>query len=94
MRNVVITNLNKFSNNKLQISDIDKELIDMCKLTSQFLRENNNLLLTRVDKGNTTVAIDKKSYIRKITELLEDKKTYTILTKDPVKKLERTINTF
>ena len=32
--------------------------------TNKFLRENHNLILTRADKGNVTVAMDKDIYIR------------------------------
>jgi len=44
-------------------------------------------LLTRADKGNVTVALDKDSYIAKIESMLTSKETYNILKKDPIKKL-------
>jgi len=55
--------------------------------TKKFLHNNPNLLLTRADKGNVTVALDKDSYIAKIESMLSNKETYNILKKDPIKKL-------
>lgn len=72
--------------------DIDNKLIDMCRSTSKFLKQNRDIFLTRADKGNITVAINRSTYNRKMTELLNDTDTYTIIEKNPVKKLERDLD--
>ncbi|XP_024891393.1 uncharacterized protein LOC112467144 [Temnothorax curvispinosus] len=56
-------------------------------VTKNFLEDNPNLLLTRADKGNVTVALDRDKYITKMEELLGDKETYKVVTKDPTRKL-------
>ena len=55
--------------------------------TNTFLRENPNLILTRADKGNVTVAMDRDNYIQKMEELLQDRNTYNVIIKDPTRKL-------
>ncbi|XP_025261928.1 uncharacterized protein LOC112637139 [Camponotus floridanus] len=55
--------------------------------TKNFLQNNKDLILTRADKGNVTVALDKFDYLNKVGDLLRDENTYTIINKDPTKKL-------
>jgi len=42
---------------------------DLKKQASIFLNNNKNILLTRADKGNITVALDKNNYIRDIERI-------------------------
>ena len=46
--------------------------------TRQFLKRNNNLLILKSDKGNTTVVVDKEFYIAEVIKLLSDKTTYIV----------------
>ncbi|KAK9687009.1 hypothetical protein QE152_g36779 [Popillia japonica] len=62
------------------------------KEVNLFLKQNPNILITRADKGNTTVAIDRDSYHYKSLELLSDPTTYKVLPKDPTLKIERKNN--
>ena len=66
---------------------IDKTIINRYKKTQKFIKEHPEILFTRADKGNTTVAIHQKDYITKIEQLLQDKDTYTIVKKDPTRKI-------
>jgi len=57
-------------------------------MTSQsFLKMNQNLIITRADKGNITVALDRDIYIQKVEELLCDEETYVLINKNPINKL-------
>lgn len=47
-----------------------------------FLKENQNVIITRADKGNITVAIDKNKYINTVESMLKDEKTYTLIKRD------------
>jgi len=38
------------------------------------------------------VALDKDSYIEKIQEMLNDSNTYSKINKNPIKKIEKTLN--
>ncbi|XP_018311680.1 uncharacterized protein [Mycetomoellerius zeteki] len=57
----------------------------------RFIKNNPKIIFTRADKGNTTVALDRDSYIDKITRMLDDKKTYIKLTKNPINKLAKNV---
>ncbi|KYM99515.1 hypothetical protein ALC62_09745 [Cyphomyrmex costatus] len=46
-----------------------------------------NIICTYADKGNTTVILDKDFYINYVKEMLNDKNTYTVIKKDPTKKI-------
>jgi len=57
------------------------------KQTSTFLNNNGNILLTRADKGNITVVLDKNNYIKDIERMLQDNNSYIKIKKDPTKSL-------
>jgi len=42
--------------------------------------------LSSADKDNATVTLDKNHYISKITEMFQDKDTYTKINKNPIRK--------
>ena len=50
------------------------------------LRSDKDHLVVTADKGVTLVVIDKKDYILKVNQLLEDKNTYRLLKMDPTNK--------
>lgn len=52
------------------INSNDKKLLDLTKITKRFLQNNSNL--TKADKGNITVTLDKDSYTLKINEMPSD----------------------
>lgn len=59
----------------------------------QFLKQNNNFLALRADKGNVTVGMDKDSYIDSITSLLNDTNTYMQVRFEYTATFEKTNNT-
>jgi len=69
----------------------DPKIINLVKTTNKFIKNNPNLIYTRADKGNITVTLNKSDYINKIEEMLSDKETYTLIKKDPTKKLTNDI---
>ena len=58
------------------------------------LRDDTNIAITKADKGNWTVIIDKDKYEEKIFKLLNDKDTYVLIKNNLMKKIlnERFIN--
>jgi len=62
-------------------------LSSLIKTTKQFIKNHPNLLFTRADKGNTTVALDKNDYIAKIEKMLQDQEIYTLINKNPINKI-------
>lgn len=48
----------------------------------RFLKDNKDLLVTRADKGQVTVLLDRNAYLTAGLDLLNDQSTYTKLQKD------------
>ena len=47
------------------------------------LRNDQNLVISKADKSNTTVVMDKTDYDKRLLNMLEDNTTYQQLQKDP-----------
>ncbi|KYN10015.1 hypothetical protein ALC57_17849, partial [Trachymyrmex cornetzi] len=59
--------------------------------TKQFLKDNSNIIFTKADKGNLTVALDKNIYIEKVKTMLDDEDTYMKILKDPTSKINNNL---
>jgi len=89
----VANTLQKFLCEKKHINYFDRYIINLFSISKKYLRENNNdIMVTRADKGQTTVVMDKKDYFEKMDSLLNDQSTYKKLKKDPLKLLTNKIN--
>jgi len=66
-------------------------LITLTKFTKKFCHTNPEIIFTRADKRNTTVA-NENTYIKKIEESLNYINTYTLVKKDPSYSIERKLN--
>ena len=58
----------------------------------QSLRRNEDIHITKADKSNSFVILDKVNYVEKIDELLNDESTYTKLNKDPTIGVNKNFN--
>ena len=67
-------------------------MIQNAKLTHTFLKNKPNILITKADKDNTTVALDKNKYIEGVKTMLAKKKTYIPLKKDPTNITQNKVN--
>jgi len=67
-------------------------LSSLHNVTKQFCRNNKNIIFTKADKGNITVALDREVYISKVEELLNDVNTYTVVKRNPIKFIENNLN--
>ncbi|XP_077255641.1 uncharacterized protein LOC143893802 [Temnothorax americanus] len=72
-------------------SNVNLKIKQLLSTTKEFLKRNDNLILTRADKGNVTVALDKDKYVESIEEILRDTDTYIRINKDPTRKLTNSI---
>ncbi|XP_039433524.1 uncharacterized protein LOC120415946 [Culex pipiens pallens] len=61
--------------------------------SKHFLRENDQLYVTRADKGNKVVVIGAEEYRRKMRELVNDTTTYRQLEGDPTHTILSDLNT-
>jgi len=71
---------------------VDTKLIQLLNATKHFCQNNRNIIFTRADKGNVTVAMNRVSYINKVEEILNDDNTYTVVKKNPIKSIENNLN--
>jgi len=53
----------------------------------KFIKEHSEILITRTDKDNVTVAMHKEDYSSKMTEILARPVPYQIVDYNPTKKL-------
>lgn len=51
------------------------------------LMRNNDLIISRVDKGNVAVIMSRPKYLAKMEELLLDSSSYKILSRNPCPKI-------
>jgi len=87
IRNHSLQVIKKLFNKCTQTNKIYDKLSDMLKSTKHFIKNHPNLILTRADKGNVTVALDKNEYIRKIESMLQDQETYLNIKNNPINKI-------
>lgn len=79
----IITNYKNQIKNKPSRNLTDK----LVKKSKEFLRANPDIYITKTDKTNQTVAIDKEEYINKTKQLLNDKDTYKKVPRNPTHSL-------
>ena len=58
------------------------------------LANRDDLVITRADKGNCTVVLDKSDYEEKIYSMLNDNTTYSLLKRDLTGNIERKLNKY
>lgn len=81
IRNVAIPQFGKFLHTKHKKDVIQQKLLEMHKATKKFCRDNPNIIFTRADKGNITVALDRMEYTTKVDMVLGDKNSYSLVKK-------------
>jgi len=59
----------------------------MYNSTRTFLKQHSDMLVTRADKGNITVAFNYKKYIAQMEDMLSDRSTYEVINYNPLKKM-------
>jgi len=73
IRNTTIPFFHRLIHKKVSENKIDKTLISLKNSTLRFCKNNPNIIFTRADKGNVTVAVNREEYINKIELMLQDK---------------------
>ena len=68
--------VHQLSTYSFKTSPSDIAYIGALRSTKSFINNNPNIIFTRADKGNVTVALDKDLYMRQMQFLLEDENTY------------------
>ncbi|XP_072383799.1 uncharacterized protein [Diabrotica undecimpunctata] len=61
--------------------------------TKKFLKYNPELLVTKADKGNVTVILERTHYLQLCSSLIDNDRSYVSLTSNPTSSLQRKCNT-
>jgi len=92
IRNTIIPQFYKFLHLQTPKNTATELLTSLTNYTKKFVCENPEIIFTRADKGNITVALNKNDYIKKMEELLNYTTTYTLITRDPSTSVEKKLN--
>ena len=88
-RNTFIEISHQYIRKQQHINAFEKILAKNITLTNKFLHENKDIFVTKADKGNITVLINRSDYITKMETLLNDTNIYRIINDDPTLKLKK-----
>ena len=88
-RHKVLSLSSKYINKPKHISDFDRLIAKNIKYTQEFLKDEKQLLVTKADKGNITVVLNKSDYNIKINDLLNDQSAYEKIDSNPLTQLQK-----
>lgn len=87
IRNRSLHIINNFLSSPPTPSAIDLHITRIKKTTNRFIKNHPDLVITRADKRNVTVVLNRADYIQKMKMLLNDSKTYVRVARDPIKRI-------
>ncbi|XP_063975376.1 uncharacterized protein LOC135161598 isoform X2 [Diachasmimorpha longicaudata] len=68
------------------------ELMEKIRSAKTFKKSHPEIVFLKADKGNVTVAVNRQQYIAKMSDLLSDSSTYTVIKNDPTPTIQRKVN--
>ena len=92
LRGELINCVNTFAKKKLHLWHTDAVIMSKISATDKFVKDNKNILFTKADKGNVTIAIERENYNKKVLEVLSDDKYYKQLSKSPLNILKKSVD--
>jgi len=92
LRAVMVSLINRYIYCSKHISYIDSFILNEIYRCKKFLKHNDELLVTKSDKGQVTVIMEKQTYLNKMKSALEDDSTYKCIKKDPLRALTNKTN--
>jgi len=87
VRSSFVNSLKKNLNSNKYLNYIDTQIYKEYVKCKKFLKNNDDIFVTRADKGQVTVLMDKNVYIKQMEEILKDDSTYRPLSKNPLRKM-------
>jgi len=87
VRSSFVNSLKKNLNNNKHVNYIDAKIYKEFLNCKKFLKNNDDIFVTKVDKGQVTVIMDKNAYVEQMEVLLKDNSTYRPLDKNPLQKI-------
>ncbi|KAL6423075.1 hypothetical protein ACFW04_010509 [Cataglyphis niger] len=71
----IANSLERFLCKNKHINYVDRYILGGFSLCKEFLRNNDDIFVTKADKGHVTVVMDKKDYLEKMEYILNDQST-------------------
>lgn len=84
--------LKRFLVKKPHVNYMDRLISDDFVYCKKFLRDNEDIFVTKADKGQVTVVMDKNAYVSQMTTSLDDQTTYRKVNKDPIRLITTRFN--
>lgn len=87
--------LHKFLNKNRHVNYIDRYILNefvQIRKCKKFLRENDDIFVTKADKDQVIIIMDKNNYVMNMNKLLNDQLTYKHLKKDSIKSMTSKLN--
>ncbi|XP_046435222.1 uncharacterized protein LOC124187022 [Neodiprion fabricii] len=88
----IVTNHIKYQRRSNSNHKKNFNLVKNIKVTRNFFKQHEDLLVMRSDKGNSTVVMYKEEYLTEMNKLVGDRKTYEKIKRDPTSKLQNISN--
>lgn len=93
VRSEIVSTISNYNKKKPTHNSAQSKVdLEKFRLAKEFLKKHQNLLVTKADKGNVTVVMEKTHYQSKCLDLLNDNTTYEVINKDPTKGIEKQTN--
>lgn len=94
-RNQMIYHTTAYLNRASKCTDpILKYIVSCKKQTHTFLKDNPDLIISKSDKTNLTVIMNKETFSQKSKNLLGDRTVYHPIRTNPLKTISKTVNSF
>jgi len=81
IRNRSIPIMHNFMSSSSCLDINDRKINNLLKVTSKFIKNNSDIIYSRADKGNITVALDRIEYMTKLENMFNDNETYEKIKK-------------
>lgn len=78
--------------NKLSNQEKDNRLLKDLEKTRDFIKKHPDIIISRADKGNSTVLINKSEYYDEMEKIFSDQQLYKMSSKDPTSSIQRQSN--
>jgi len=92
IRAMVVNSLNKHLYTSKHLNYLDAHILREFNKCKKFLKNNDEVFVTRADKGQITVTMDRDKYIDQMNNNLDDTNIYRKINKNPLRKITTRLN--
>jgi len=87
VRSSFVNSLKKNLNSNKHLNYIDTQIYKEYLNCKKFVKNNDDIFVTRANKGQVTVIMDKNVYVKQMEDILRDDSTYRLLKNNPLRKI-------